>query len=387
MHRWVVVASVCAVGAVGCAGVAEPPPLWGTLETGSFGVGFRSLVAHDTTRGALEASGRAVEFHLWYPTRERRGPRMTLRDYVRQEKGADIPEDSIRRWLASAVSGSRTGIPDTTLATILDSPMQASLEADFMGGRFPMVLWTMRHETVPAQSVLSEYLASHGYVVASARFVGPRLPYPWEMETVAERMRVFETHLTDLSFTLTMLAQHPSVDSARVAILTWSYAAELAPRIQLLHENVDVVIGLSSNPLSGSGPYQGQVAAAALIPEHLQATYIVMTESVGPDGMPRVPARIMEELPSESFFVSFRDLAHGNFNVLEGMIPGVFGLAEVQPWSKGGDVAREGYETISRYVLGFLDRQIGTGPVEPLASQPWAREEPRGPVTTTRFVR
>ena len=209
---------------------------------------------------------------------------MTLRDYAERELASGSSEDSMRSWLAGAVSGSTTGVSAETLTNILDSPMQASVGVASAMGPFPLILWTVRHETTTAQSVLSEYLASHGYIVASPRYAGPRLPHPWEMETDAEKLETFLTHADDLRFALQTLVGDPGVDPSRIGVLTWSYAAELAPLLQLRHDNVAVVIGLSSNPLAESGVYQGDEAATALVPADLTASYVVMTEKTGTDG-------------------------------------------------------------------------------------------------------
>jgi hypothetical protein len=46
----------------------EPGPLWGPLRSGPYGVGYRSWLAVDESRGAeAGATGRPIEFMLWYP--------------------------------------------------------------------------------------------------------------------------------------------------------------------------------------------------------------------------------------------------------------------------------------------------------------------------------
>ena len=67
---------------------------------------------------------------------------------------------------------------------------------------------------------------------------------------------------------------------------------------------------------------------------------------------------IFDQLHPDSRYVSFTALAHGNFNGLEGMIPGVLGTEKVQSWSKGGEIARIGYETICKLALSFLDAKF-----------------------------
>ncbi len=377
---------------IGCREPAALSQLWGRLEAGSYDVGVRQITFVDSTRGdphdGLHAEGRPVEVVLWYPAVATRGQKhLQFRDYLhllpqfRETPGAG----SLYEWLSVGISGDADDVERETLDLILDSAMGASQDAAPSSGAFPLVLWTMRHETMVAQSVLCEYLASHGYVVAAARYAGPALPMPWALETEEEKQATFLTHLQDLDFVLGRLEQEPSVDAGRVAVLTWSYAAELAPRVQMRHANVRLVVGLSSNPLSTAGVYQGAGAASYLDAAQLRVPYVIMTERLGPNGQERVAPAILTELPSESYLVRFADLAHGNFNALEGMIPGVFGIAQVQPWSTGGAVAQLGYESISRCVLSFLDHYLRGEALAGEVDETWKEDLPADFVTVDRY--
>jgi len=325
---------------------------------------------------------------IYKPRDDEKGQaRLLFRDYLHllpQFRENPHP-DSLYAWLSIGISGTANAIQRDTLDLILTSAMQASQSPSPSPGVFPLVLWTMRHETVVAQSVLCEYLASHGYVVAAARYAGPALPLPWAIETEEEKQSTFATLLQDLNFALERLEKESSVDSSRIAILTWSYAAELAPRVQMQHANVQLVMGLSSNPLSSMGVYQGMHAASHLDVERLRVPYVIMTERLGVNGQEITPPAILDTLSSESYYVSFPDLAHGNFNALEGMVPGVFGITKVQPWSTGGAIAQLGYETISRYVLFFLDHHLKAGAVSEQVDRAWEAELPPGFVTVTTY--
>ena len=219
---------------VGCREPATLSQLWGHLEVGSYEVGLRRITFVDSTRVDSQKDpqtrGRPIEVILWYPaTYKKDQARLQFRDYLHllpQFRENPHP-DSVYEWLSIGISGDANAVGRDTLDRVLTSSMQASPNALPVPGAFPLVLWTMRHETMVAQSVLCEYLASHGYVVAAARYAGPALPMPWAMETEEEKQSTFATHLQDLNFALERLEKQSSVDSSRIAILTWSYAAEL----------------------------------------------------------------------------------------------------------------------------------------------------------------
>ena len=349
------------------------PPLWGSLRPGDHAVGFRSENKSGTT------------LDVWYPAVPGGAPRLTFGDYVRHELGEDLEEEELHRWLSVAVSGDAAVVSKGLAREILGGAMQARTGAEPAPGPFPLVVWTARHETTSAQAVLSEYLASQGYVVVSSRTAGPRHPYPWEIQEAGAKREVFAALLGHLETAITALADDPAVDSDRIGVLTWSYAAEMAPVLQLRHDAVAVVVGLSSNPLATAGLYHPDGVLTGMPASDLDAAYVVMTEAVGTDGTEREPPPLLGELPSASYFVRFRELAHGNFNGLEGMIPGVYRIEQVQPWSRGGLEARQGYETIARYVLAFLDLTLKPSPSTGARGRPWESESPGGAVETIQF--
>ena len=355
-----------ATGLISVNAAAQPvvkPVLWGNLVPGEHQVGFKVEVFQDESRrGSKEfPKGRPVEIAVWYPSKRYSASQLILfEDYVKRLKSLGPVETDVelRRWLSTGVSGSKDGLDDEKLKAILGARMYAHSPGERLAARFPLILWTTRHDTIAAQSVISEYLASHGYVVAVARFGGKRMPYPWEIKTASGKKHAFSDHLADLTFALKKLQHAAFVDSSKVTIMNWSYGAEFSPALQMNNPDVGLVIGLSSNPLSPFGLYQGNDAGANLKVDRLNVPYVYMTERIGTNGAERKAPGILGDTSSGSYFLQFRDLAHGNFNVIEGMIPGVFGLSKVQGWSKGGKLAQTGYEAVFEYSLFYLDKII-----------------------------
>ncbi len=137
--------------AIGCTPHSESF-LWGSLRPGRYAVGFRS-----------EVSG-GVRIDVWYPALQDGKPSMSFGDYVTHELGLDSRSTEAHDWLATSISGSGSGVQTEALDSVLGSGMTARLDAPELEGPFPLVIWSPRLETTPAQSVLAEYLASHGYL-------------------------------------------------------------------------------------------------------------------------------------------------------------------------------------------------------------------------------
>jgi hypothetical protein len=111
---------------------AQPPPLWGGLKAGRHTVGYR------------RASLGAGTLHVWFPATDARGKRLRVGGYFDRESGEALP------------------------ARLRDAPSAAFPEAVAAGGPFPLILYAGEPGAAgPDNTVLAEYLASHGYVVAA----------------------------------------------------------------------------------------------------------------------------------------------------------------------------------------------------------------------------
>jgi dienelactone hydrolase len=393
-----------AIAPAGCARAtqAEPgastpgaaPWLWGRLEPGPHGVGMEILAAADSGRPERSADGvvraRPLELVVWFPARAgglTRSP-ITFAGYVDLSEGSMVeglaatrPLEWRRRWLAEAVSRDPASVDPRLIDRLLASPMAAVRGATPLADRSPLMLWSTRHATPAAQSVMSEYLASHGYVVAWMRYAGDdSLRPPFDDVSAGRRVEILEAHVADMQWALRRLAAHPSVDSTRMGVAAWSYSGEPATALAQRAPRLRVLVSLSSSAFTW--PYRRTDSAPSLDSMPLRTDVLVLEESGAARGRVREPPAILDRLPGKVFRVTFPELAHGSFNVLEGMIPGVAGIATVQPWSVAGPAAQAGYETISRAVRGLLDKTMKGAP-----GDGWATAVRHGPgrgVSSTR---
>jgi dienelactone hydrolase len=234
--------------------------------------------------------------------------------------------------LSIAVTGEVEGLSSEVEQSILGSPMFAQRDAPPASGTFPVILWSARYGTVAAQSVMSEYLASHGYVVAA---VWPRTAeekLPFEVKRLDEKLEELDAQSDDLRGGLEAVRELPVADDRRAAVVAWSYAGESAWRLAQGDSRIELVIGLDSN-VHSNWVYHPRPSE---VPMHFR---FVNYDRTSPE---------------------LEGIAHGNFNALEGMIPGVFEIERVQKWSKGGPEAKKAYEAISRNVRRELDATFGT---------------------------
>lgn len=335
--------------------------LWGELEPGPYQVGFRVTNLEDHARRSRvslpfddsEPSGRPIQVCLWYPA-DTAGKRPILfRDYVDTLTQAKTLDEQARTWAMGSLrtninSADPLSLDEEKLEALAETPTMAVRDASPLAEKFPLLLWGARHSTCAAQSVLSEFLASHGYVVSTIEYRGLRPRNPWEDQKASQLLRTFETWTRDLEFGLSYLRTLDFVDTETTGVLSWSYGGLSAVELVLRNPDIDALVSLDATSwwtveqLAESSYEDGsRIAAPSLI----------MTIE-GRDNL----ATLFDSLErADAYLLTFRRINHGNFNALEGFIPELLGISPVAPWSVSGPDARLGYRAVAEYTRHFLD--------------------------------
>jgi len=367
---------------------AEELRLAGNLESGPHPVGFRTETLRISPPSApqsvpVEPWPSAVELYVWYPAAGdgSTGSRMVFADYYRAQEGRSLGDVELHERLLDDMT-SPPGVDDADLGSVLTAPMWAMRDAPADDARHPLVLWSYRDSVPTMQTLLNEYLASHGYVVAFAWPVDNAPPFPWEEGlTETQKSEALDTQTRLLEDVLDVMRTRPGVDAGSTSVLAWSYGGESAGALQRRRADVDVVVGIDATLVSG-WVYRSVEALADLDGGELSAPYALLR-----NGRPRIDAptrpepALLREVRAGSWFVEFPYLSHGNFNFPGGMIPGILNLEEVSSWAVGGDAARLGYEMICRHVRGLLDHEQRGLPGD---SAQWSASAPEGFVRVVR---
>ena len=233
---------------------AQAPPLWNGLSPGAHDVGFRRLWGFDDTRvwprsRAIDSLdgviSRPMRVDVWYPASCGRQQRMPLESYARMEAPDEVFEDLVfltRRWDEYSYRGLAG---DSTLFDRLMATQTAACpEAPPAPGRFPLVLYSGGwFNRAPDNTILAEYLASHGFVVASVPQLNPGL---WTYNFQSDAPSV-ENQVRDLEFALGLLAAHAMVDRRHIASMGYSTGGDVALLLQGRSVLVMAVIGLDAS--------------------------------------------------------------------------------------------------------------------------------------------
>ena len=227
------------------------PPFWGDLTPGPHRVGFRAILATDESRRYWPAdddrfpSYRPVRIFVWYPASAVADP-MRLGDYFAPHgaphqaygelEAALLVRDAFmfRFWSA---------FDEPHAERLYALPTYASQNAQPSAGRHPLILNSLSSGGYQQENVvLWEYLASHGYVVASIPQLHPRWPrIRLGPSTLLENP---ETQVRDLEYARGVLAGLDFVDTDRTSLLGYSGGSVYALYMALRNEDVRSLVSL-----------------------------------------------------------------------------------------------------------------------------------------------
>ena len=235
----------------------------------------------------------------------------------------------------------KTGASRRQLEILMKTETAAIRSARAAGGHFPLVIFA--HSSPPFQSIMCEYLASHGFVVAAVPSKGS-FGYDFDVG-----LSGLETIIRDMEFVFTHAAQLPHVDERKLGLIGMSFGSAAVVGFHTRHPSVGAMISLDggigergvSNLLTRTPYYDANRIKAPLL--HLYT----------PNNPHLDMTRIESFSQSTRYFVTIPRMRHGDFvayAMLERVAPQMFGDAPAD--------ARAGYEWLCRYTLRFLEAYL-----------------------------
>jgi tetratricopeptide (TPR) repeat protein len=282
---------------------------------------------------------RPIQISIWYPAQRSAGAAQMLEkeyvDAIAFELGAGqateqkmlAARDEFRRNLGPILAGQPSS--DDQMDRILNTKTAAIRDCAPEPGPFPLIM------NIPfgtrGQSVISEYLASHGYVVASIPMIGSD---PSTRQFFRNRLIDVEAMIGDLEFVGRRMRESKQVDPDKVAVIG-GMAGIAGVGFQMKNMNLDAIVGLESafSDLVKQLPY--------FDPAKLRIPILHLGSK---DNDAFSPERTLHlAIFADRYSVRFKELDH--------IQTYAFGMIAMSASSK----ARLGYELICEYTLSFLD--------------------------------
>jgi pimeloyl-ACP methyl ester carboxylesterase len=349
------VLAVCLLlGMTATYGGAAAEDIRSPLEPGKWAVGFKVLAERDGARPLRDGRGRPVQIAVWYPAAKTAGARMTYRNYFLLTASENDPEKTPREAdRKKAIEGfesflASAGVTKSDSARLLAAPMRAVRNAAPAAERSPLVVVAQGNgQSAHDQAFLAEYLAGHGYVVATSpsptRISGP-------MKSEEDITAKAEEQAADLAFAIEALKTWAPVRPGAAGLIGHSFGARSALLVATSRPDIGALVSLDGG--IGSKKGAGLLERSHLFDaKKMTAPLLHFYEEADPFMAPDFTLlRSLE--PGERFMVRVPDIHHIHFTSIGKLISVAPSLAKA---TKAGEGTRRSSEAVWRSTLSFLD--------------------------------
>lgn len=335
--------------------------LWGSLDHGPYAVGYRVIYAFDKSRTwhlsrtssepgfSPDVLGRPVRISVWYPAITG-DSKMRMTDYIHNR----APETFRAAEAALEKRDERViaeWVPTGEFQKFMQSPVAAYLEALPAVGRFPLVLYSAGvNGYTESNLVLAEFLASHGFVVATVPSLGDSNAQPEQtFSTIA-----LETSARDLEFAWSVLRQESNVDKSGFGTLGHSLGGVVALMLALSNSNVLAVAGLDGTYGFAEG-HEWLTSSYRYNPQRMQAALLDIRRADAQLDLQAVDSFHH----SERFLTAMPGMSHGDFT---SFVMGAQAFHQDAPrgataaWTR--ETGFQGYQLVCVAVLDFFSAKL-----------------------------
>jgi len=243
---------VIIVSAVKAQQVSIPYP---ELNHGPYKAGYRVVSLYDNSRSFGRKSelqekkgnskNRIIKMHIWYPALDSSiGTPIMYRKYIEESNLVHKSDSLFSTASIEALNSYREyllsrGSDTLSAVRILALPTKAYWNAENAPGIFPLVLYAPSINSSPFEnSVLFEFLVSHGFVVASSPCIG-------HFDTEVSRdMLGAEAQLQDMEFLLSKCWDLKYVDNGHILIIGYSWGGMTGTLLACKNRNIKGVVSL-----------------------------------------------------------------------------------------------------------------------------------------------
>jgi len=231
------------------------------LEPGPHKIGFKVFHVYDYAntyapqydedlKRSTKVNPRPMQIAVWYPSTSKAEP-MPFREYVyldaTKDQFRELSEDD-RKILDEAFINQRlfsnlgTANKDY-LAKFLDFPTTVIKNGEAKEGAFPLLLFVNReYRGIHTNTVMMEYLASHGYIVATT----PSKDHEKSYQDGMSDLRLIHANLSDIKFVKGYMHQFPNVDANKTGVIGYFVGSFAATMLSRDDQNIGAVVNLHS---------------------------------------------------------------------------------------------------------------------------------------------
>jgi tetratricopeptide (TPR) repeat protein len=353
--------------------LAQEPLLWGSLKPGPYAVGFQAQYQLDYTRQydadypadlsrPSAPRPRPIFIGIWYPAQATKTPPMAYRQYLevpstdpRTAPFAERLLPHMRDIVGEETTGKKTHRMNPTEAAafhrLLALRTYAVKDTPAVPDRFPVVI---DHPglggTYEDNSVLFEYLASHGYVVLSSAYPkadASLLNIDWNLARSFRDMEFLVHHARSLPF----------ADVDCLAVMGHSYGAQaaLAWRAEPFSA-VRAVVSLDSTVENVGIDYPGFAKLKNYLQDKKQNLHVPILRFASRQNNPKFASLEPYLKFAPRYEATVASLGHNDYLSQGAIRPAL--LPDRWPDPKKAHALRRSYDRVCEHVLQFLEASL-----------------------------
>jgi hypothetical protein len=251
-------------------------------------------------------------------------------------------------------------VPPGKEQALLLTPVSAHATAPPAPGRFPLILYFGGlDDSAHSNSVLAEFLASYGYVVAAIPMLGPT-----DHQTAQARTPIdIENSVRDMEYAWSLLRQLPNVDNAKLGVAGQSLGGIETLIFAMRNGNVSAVVGLDGT-YGFSGATRVLTDFYDYAPQNMRAAFLDLRR---PDGEnPDLDLSVVNKFRyADRYLITLRKMHHSDFTSFA-MIAQTFGLGNSPGYVSQFGWSREtgyyGYQRVCEIVRDFFQEKLKRDP-------------------------
>lgn len=339
-----------------------PPAPGNRLPPGPHAVGFSVMETLDGTRTFLSSPARAVRIYLWYPAAHSNDSPMTFKKYLDLANTDFIHSQGGPGEYDPAIPIVR-GLSPEDLEHLARSETGAVLNGRAEEGKFPLVLvgQGLYYESPVTHSLLCEFLASHGYVVATCPLTGT------DSRFVRLNPVDLDTQVRDLEFVMDRVRRMGNVNPADTGFLGFDMGGMAGLVFAMKNPTVKAFLSMDagilfphSSNLPGSSPHYNEDKFVIPWMHLTQRRFYHGAKERNPDLLSLYDRKGY----GDSYLFLFDGVTHASFTSYamvenKNAVPAYWGpdsTPEKKPSS--GEI----YRIICRMAGGFFDRYLKENP-------------------------
>jgi dienelactone hydrolase len=324
------------------------------LAAGDHAVGFQWLDETDGSRLVTNEKGdafpRPIRIHLWYPANRATNP-ILFRRYAELASDDIWPKQlvgNMRDALTFSHGAVARSLDQQSLQALLHRPVLANENAKPLRGPFPLILVGpgIYYESPLAFFALAEYLAGHGFVVATAPLVGTTSPF---VKVEADDL---ETQVRDLELVLQRVRRFEFVSPERVGVLGFDMGGMAGVILAMRDRDVDAFVSMDAGIL-----YRHPSGLPASSPSYdalaLRVPWLHITETQRATPPPGSDATSLFEraVHANRYLMTIEGIGHEDFTSYA-LIPNRRAMPAYWPAATQENAAR--HKLVAEHVLTFF---------------------------------